>query len=268
MTNQEFTKRVWSYYNSHKRDLLWRHINSLGEINPYHVLVSEVMLQQTQVSRVMPKFEQWINKFPDFNRLAGTNLGNVLKEWDGLGYNRRAKYLHESAKAIVLGGGEIPRTVDELQKLPGIGPNTAAAILVYSFNEPHIFIETNIRTVYIYHYFKNEVKISDIRIKEKLEQTLDTKNPREWYWALMDYGTFLKKDVGNVAIQSNKYVSQSVFKGSKRELRAKVIKLLLVRAQTKKQIISKLNDYRIENVIEELIKERLIANTDGYYHLP
>ena len=148
VTNRQFRELVWQKGRELYRDMPWRE-----DTRPYFVLVSELMLQQTQVSRVIPKFKEFIKHFPDERALASASLGDVLKQWQGLGYNRRAKYLHEAARMIVDEfGGEFPKDQKDMQRLPGVGKNTAGAIAAYSFNQPSVFVETNIRTVFIHHF--------------------------------------------------------------------------------------------------------------------
>lgn len=204
------------------RDMPWRR-----DTRGYYVLVSELMLQQTQVDRVMPKFEQFIDNFPDFESLAKAKLADVLVLWSGLGYNRRAKYLHDAAKMVVASyRGLLPDEYNELIKLPGVGANTAGAILAYTYNQPVVFVETNIRTVYFYHFFQGRQDVSDATIRKKLDETLDRNDPRQFYWALMDYGTHLKRSgVKNISA-SRHYKKQSSLKGSVREVRGSIVRIL------------------------------------------
>ncbi len=226
MRNREiaaFRKKVYGYYFKQGRDLPWRHTK-----NPYRVLVSEVMLQQTQVDRVIPKYCVFLKMFPTVRSFASAPLSDVLRLWQGLGYNRRGKFLHEAAKMIVRDyGGKFPKTPELIEKLHGVGPYTARAISTFAYNTPEVFIETNIRTVYLHHFFKNKTGIRDVNILERIEQTLDRKNPREWYWALMDYGAFLKKQHGNANHRSAHYTRQSKFEGSNRQIRGLIIKTVL-----------------------------------------
>src|SRR5262249_9953194 len=153
-----------------------------------------LMLQQTQVPRVQIKFAEFIQQFPTIQALAAAKLSKVVEAWHGLGYNRRAKFLWETAKKVVQDfGGELPKNVVDLQKLPGIGPNTAGAILAYAYNEPAVFVETNTRTVFIHHFFNEHSDVvGDAELRELIAASLPSDNPREWYWALMDYGAHLK----------------------------------------------------------------------------
>lgn len=210
-----------------KGDELYRSMPWRDDTRPYYVLVSELMLQQTQVTRVVPKFEAFIERFPDERSLAGASLAEVLKLWQGLGYNRRAKFLHEATKMIMNEyGGEFPEDEAGLLKLPGVGRNTAGAIRAYAFNQPSIFVETNIRTVYIHHFFHDRFEVDDKQIIEKLSETIDTENARSFYWAVMDYGAWLKANgVRNVA-NSKHYKKQPPLKGSLREARGEIIRQL------------------------------------------
>lgn len=195
ITGQDFHDTIWAYYHDHGRhDLPWRQMT-----DPYAIMVSEIMLQQTQVSRVIPKYHEFLRQFPNVQSLAAARLGDVLRAWSGLGYNRRAKYLWQAAQAIADDfGGKFPDSRDQLVQLPGIGANTAGAILAYAFNQPTVFVETNIRTVYLHHFFADTEAISDVQIRKLLEQTLDHEQPREFYWALMDYGASLGAAGGGV----------------------------------------------------------------------
>lgn len=220
-----FKKTVWSYYKKHGRNLPWRDTR-----DPYKILVSEIMLQQTQVERVIPKYNSFIKKFPTVKKLADASLKDVLKEWQGLGYNRRGLYLKKAAEETVKNfNGKLPKDYQPLLSLPGIGPATAGDILAFAYNIPIPVIETNIRTVFLHHFF-NDASCKQIHDKEILpivEKTLDKKNPRDWYWALLDYGSYLKRTIGNQNSKSRHYLKQSPFRGSNRELRAKILKHIL-----------------------------------------
>lgn len=262
MTNEEFQRLIYRKGEKLYRDMPWRE-----DTRPYYVLVSELMLQQTQVSRVIPKFNEFIKRFPDEKGLAAAPLADVLKVWQGLGYNRRAKYLHEAAKKIVELGG-FPDTKAGLLALPGVGKNTAGAILAYSFNQPSIFIETNIRTVYIHHFFNDHFDVDDRHIREKLEETLDHEHPREFYWALMDYGSQLKASgVRNIS-QSKHYKKQSPLKGSLREVRGMILRELAHGDRTPEELKRSMPaDERFDVALESLSKEKLIEITNRKIHL-
>lgn len=227
----------------------------------YAIMVSEVMLQQTQVDRVIPKFESFMKAFPTAADLAEASFKDVLAQWTGLGYNRRAKWLQEAAQEIVR-LGSFPSDVDELVKLKGIGPNTAAAICVYAFNQPEVFVETNIRAVYIYHFFEDAADVHDRDILQLVTETMDRQNPREWYWALMDYGVHLKKTHKNPARRSKHHTKQSKFEGSRRQVRGNILKLLLEDGMTLPILQDKVSDDRFKDVLTELEKDGLIVR-DG-----
>lgn len=214
-----FKKTVWGYYKKYGRNLPWRETR-----NPYHILVSEIMLQQTQVKRVCEKYKTFISLFPNIHVLARASLSDVLRAWSGLGYNRRAKFLHELAKIVVnKHGGIIPSRIEELVKLPGIGQATGSSFLAFSHNQPTVFVETNIRSIFIHFFFRQKSKVNDKEIFPLVEKTLYKKNPREWYSALMDYGTMLKAREENPGKKSAQYVKQSRFEGSLRQLRGRIL---------------------------------------------
>lgn len=264
----EFQEIVWNYFREHGRDLPWRQLDPDGRVDPYEVLVSEIMLQQTQVARVIPKYEQFLTLFPDIMSLAQASQQAVLIAWNGLGYNRRARFLHQAAQAIATQhAGVVPQTEKELFALPGVGANTARAILAYAFNQPVVFIETNIRTVYIYHFFENQVSVRDTDIIELVRQTLDQEHSREWYWALMDYGNHLKTTVGNISKYSKHYVKQSTFIGSKRQVRGAVLKHLVAGPMSPEELAKVIPDTRLEPVLDDLVDEGMIQKTGGLYML-
>jgi A/G-specific adenine glycosylase len=265
-----FKKTIWSHYRMNGRAMPWR-----SRPMPYYVVVSEIMLQQTQVARVVNKFESWIKKFPDWKSLAQASTKEVLEEWSGLGYNRRALFLKRIAETITDNGritGALPETFDELRELPGIGPNTAGSILAFAFNQPTVFIETNIRSVYI-HFFFPEIekaegkkackKISDDQLLPLIEKTVDQKNPREWYYALMDYGSFLKATLPNPSRRSAHHIKQSPFKGSNREMRSRILRVIMKSPTSHETLLKQLNGFNylkadILQNIEDLKREGFI----------
>ncbi len=268
LKEQQMVKTVWDFYETNGRHgLPWRQTT-----DPYQVLVSEIMLQQTQVERVIPKYEAFLEKWPTVQKLAKASLGDVLRAWQGLGYNRRAKMLHQCAREIVNEhGGVFPATYDELQKLPGIGPYTAGAVLAFAFDTPVPIIETNIRTVYLYHFFSKQSAVSEAKIVRYIELTLDQEKPREWYWALMDYGAHLKKLHGNLNKQAKSYSKQSKFKGSDREVRGAIIRALADKSYTRAQLQAKLATFPKIKLCEQMQKleaENLIVLQERKYQLP
>lgn len=258
-----FQELVWDYYRDHARAMPWR-----DDPNPYWVVVSEVMLQQTQVSRVLEKFPQFIDRFASFEQLAAASAGDVIAAWQGLGYNRRALNLHKLAQTIQ---GELPRDPAELVKLPGIGPGTAGSIAAFAYDAPVVFIETNIRRVFIHHFFEAQEGIDDKQILPLVEQALDKEHPREWYYALMDYGTHLAKSVPNPNRRSKHHTVQSVFEGSDRQIRGEVMRALLDGPTGQKQLLeqTKCSDAaRLAKVLDGLCRDGLIEQNKKLYQLP
>lgn len=257
----DFKKVIWEHYTAHGRLFDWRHVD-----DPYKVFISEVMLQQTQTARVAQKYPQWIVVFPDFKGLANASLQEVLAQWQGLGYNRRGMYLHRAAQIIMNDfGGNLFDDPDILIQLPGIGKNTAASICAFAFNKPTLFIETNIRAVFIHFFFSGAKKVHDDEILPLLEQTLDRQNPRDWYYALMDYGVMLKKTMVNPNRRSKHHHKQSKFEGSDRQIRGAILRILTQRTTINKSDLLALlakDVPRVEKIISQLIKEEFICS-DG-----
>lgn len=210
------------------RDLPWRRTH-----DPYGIWVSEVMLQQTQVARVDGRWQRWLARFPSIDALANAEVADVLEEWQGMGYNRRALSLRAAAQAMVDGGGEMPSDERELVALPGIGPATAAGIRAFAFDLPATYLETNVRTVFLHELFSDAEDVPDSALLPLVRETCpkDAGNPdddpRTWYYALLDYGAHLKRTVPNPSRRSRSHVRQSRFEGSHRQKRAGVVRLLL-----------------------------------------
>lgn len=218
-----FRNIIYKNYWKNPRILPWRKTR-----DPYRILVSEIMLQQTQVKRVLRKYRLFVKTFPHFLSLAEASLKDILTVWQGLGYNRRAISLKNLAETIVTNyGSKLPSSQEALMKLPGIGRYTAAAIETFAFNKPSAIIETNIRSVYIYFFFQAKNQVKDSEIISLIEKTLDKGNPREWYYALMDYGVILKKTHANLNRKSAHYHRQSPFRGSNRQIRGMILKALV-----------------------------------------
>lgn len=268
-----FQAAVWSYYDQNGRhDLPWRQPSADGRFDPYRIMVSEVMLQQTQVARVVPKYHQFLEQFPDVLALATATLGEVLIAWQGLGYNRRAKFLWQAAQQVVQEhGSRFPESQEGLLALPGVGNNTAGAIVSYAYNQPAVFVETNIRTIYIHHFFEDHKEgIADKTILELVQRTLPDANEgkalyRDWYWALMDYGVHLKLTVGNKSRASLSYTRQSPFQGSRRQVRGAVIRELGRRPLAYADLKQAITDSRLAEVLLQLQKEGLVVqDAEGY----
>ena len=220
---RRFQKLVFNHYRRNKRKLPWRKTR-----DPYKILLSELMLQQTQVSRVIEKYKEFLRRFPTIESLARAPLRDILEVWQGLGYNRRAVSLKRLATIIVDDHeGKIPPDIEALQALPGVGAATAGAVCAFAFNKPAIFVETNIRSVFIHHFFHDRDGVKDNEILPLVAQTLDEKRPRQWYYALMDYGVSLKEQHPNPNRRSAHYTKQSPFEGSLRQVRGMILKTLV-----------------------------------------
>jgi len=241
----QFRSIIYSFYKQHRRNFPFRQ-----NITPYNVLVSEIMLQQTQTGRVSQKFMNFVEKFPDFLALSKAPLEDVLKVWQGLGYNRRAIALKKISDIVINDyHGKLPDSIEILKSFPQIGHNTASSILTFAFNNPTVFIETNIRRVYIYFFFHNKYSISDKEIIPFVKKTIDMPNPREWYYALMDYGVILKKSYPDLNKRSAHYRKQAPFKGSNRQIRGNLLKLLIRAKMLKK--------FEIENKFKNISPDKL-----------
>lgn len=268
----EFRKRIWAHYRrAGRRHLPWNRTR-----DPYQILAAEVMLQQTQVLRVLKKYPEFLKAFPDFSSLEKAPTSRVLKVWQGMGYNRRALFLKRLAEIVVKQyGGKLPKDQKELAKLPGIGMNSAGSIAAAAYNYPSVFIETNIRRVFIHFFFpvhihKNMRVVRDNEIMPLIEQTLDRKNPREWYWALMDYGAMLGRTVKNPNRRSAHYTRQAKFHGSSREMRGRVIKKMLQKDRvTFSELIAETGTpaARLETILAGLESEGFIVGRKGIYTL-
>jgi A/G-specific adenine glycosylase len=252
-----FQKLINQYYRLHGRSFQWR-----DTYDPYNILVSEIMLQQTQTSRVEKKYPEFISMYPDFESLVQASVSDVIRMWKGLGYNRRALALREIAHTVIADyNGELPDCPDELMKLPGIGRYTAAAVATFAFNSPEVFIDTNIRTVFLYFFFHEKENVHDRTILQLIEMTLDRENPRQWYYALFDYGAMLKIR-NNVNASSVHYRKQNPFKGSNREVRGNIIGLLLEKSNITYSDIErslKLSPMRVRENLDRLQREGFIT---------
>jgi A/G-specific adenine glycosylase len=259
-----FRKRIYDHYNKHGRDLPWR-----KRITPYRVLVSEIMLQQTQVDRVIDKFKEFLAAFPDFPSLAKAPTAKLLMLWSGMGYNRRALALKKLAQVVVdEHKGQLPRDPEQLISLPGIGPYTAGAVAAFAFNRPVIFMDTNIRRVYIHEFFRDRQGIHDNELIPLVQQTLDANNPRKWYNALMDYGTMLKREHGNPNQRSVHYTRQSPFENSNRQVRGRIVKVLVAGLPLTAALIVKaagMDAERVKKNLEQLAREGFIMKRRGRY---
>jgi len=260
----EFQQAIWRFYSAHKRPFIWRDTHE-----PYHIVVSEIMLQQTQTQRIAQKFPEFIQQFPTFVALAQASTQELLLHWVGLGYNRRAFALQWIAQKVVSEyGGMLPNEPEILETFKGIGPATAASITAFAFNRPTIFIETNIRAVFLHTFFSEHEAVPDKILLPLVAKTVDQQNAREWYYALMDYGVVIKKLYPNPSRKSKHHIKQSKFEGSDRQVRGAIVKLL-----TQKNKLTVVEMYelfpqkqdKIEPILAQLCSEKLLQCIDGVY---
>ena len=229
------------------------------------------MLQQTQVERVQEKYRAFIAAFPDLSSLSRAPLKDVLSIWQGLGYNRRAIALQRTAQEVIeQNKGVFPSSVDELMQFPGIGRATASAIAAFAFNRPVVFLETNIRRVFIHFFFQEKEDVRDVELLPLVEEALDLSNPREWYYALMDYGSMLKKEVTNPNRKSAHYQRQAPFEGSQRQLRGLLLRNLLQSSGFTESALMKMIDKdpaKIREALKELEEEGFIRKKKNTYSI-
>jgi len=259
-----FRDLILSHYRVHGRNLPWRRTT-----DPYRILVSEIMLQQTQVERVAVKYREFLERFGDFESLARAPRSEVLLAWQGMGYNRRAIALQTTAVRVVDEyGGRLPADPDTLATFPGIGKATAAAICAYAFNMPVVYIETNIRRIFIHFFFQDREGVRDDEILPLVERALDRENPREWYSALMDYGTVLKKRTTNPNRRSASYTRQSRLEGSDRQVRGRILALVLEEGRvTEEEVVLRVCEEpgRVRRILGDLAREGFVAEDEGTY---
>ena len=265
-TVAEFQSMILDFYRQEGRSFPWRETR-----DPYAILVSELMLQQTQTERVVPKYLAWLEAFPTAADLAAAPFPQVLAAWSGLGYNRRAGYLQSACRQVVQElGGVFPSTAKELQRLKGVGAYTAGAVAAFAFNRPEVFIETNIRSVYLFFFYPDQEKVSDAQLMPLIQATVYHQDPRRWYYALMDYGAALKKSIANPNRQSRHYSRQSRFEGSLRQARGAIVRQLSLggnRPQALEDLAAGagIDLYRMQGAAESLVSEGMIMQRGNLY---
>jgi A/G-specific adenine glycosylase len=255
----QFQKRVLTFYADHKRTLPWRQTT-----DPYKILVSEVMLQQTQVSRVIPYYEAWIKTWPTIDSLAQADKQDVLKAWMGLGYNRRAINLHRAALVIQdRFQADVPLAMQHFDEIPGVGEYTAQAVLIFSTNADIVTVDTNIRRILIAE-FKLPETISNHDLWDIARQCLPRGRSRDWHNALMDYGALLitARQTG-IAPKTR----QSRYEGSDRQIRARLLKILLEMPATLPSLSVHLEapEERLLPILSKMCHEGLLAVDDSKY---
>ena len=269
---QSFRSLVWERGRELYRDLPWRRTE-----DPYAILVSEVMLQQTQVSRVEGRWQEWLEAFPTPAALAAAPATPVLELWQGLGYNRRALNLKRAAEQMVERfGGQVPRGEGELRSLPGVGPATAAGVRAFAFRERGVYLETNVRAVFLHEFFPGRDGVSDSEVVPLVGAACpEGPEVREWYYALLDYGAWLKKTLPNPSRRSASHARQSAFEGSRRQKRAYLLRRVLEAPSTTAELSEDLSAFEekagreapseddVESLLEELSREGFVVCAGG-----
>jgi A/G-specific adenine glycosylase len=257
-----FREIIYGHFQRHGRDFPWRHTD-----DPYEILVSEIMLQQTQVDRVTRWCRRFLRAFPDLATLAQASVHAILSVWQGLGYNRRALFLQRLARQVVEEfGGRLPDSPEVLRTLPGVGPATAGALAAFAFNRPVVFLETNIRRVFLHFFFPRATGITDRQLFPLVGQTLDTACPRLWFYALMDYGASLKMQAANANRRSAHYRKQSPFENSDRQIRSRILQILLRDSPLHQELVEEAGGQRparVRRIISQLVAEGFLEQREG-----
>ena len=264
---RDFRKKILGWYAEHGRSFPWRETR-----DPWAILVSELMLQQTQTSRVLEKYGPFLGAFPTPGALAAAPTADLLRLWSGLGYNRRALALKRSAAELLERfGGALPRDEESLLSLPGVGPYTAAAVRAFAFDEPVVLVETNVRTVFLHEFFPNREGVRDAELLPLVGEALDRSDPRNWYYALMDYGAMLKSELPNPGRRSAHHARQTPFADSHRRVRGEILKVLgAAEKGLERDRLASLIPFaveRVEKALGELAAEGFVSERGGVYRL-
>jgi len=260
-------QKIWTYYRENGRSFPWRQTD-----DPYQIMVSELMLQQTQTERVLKKYQRFLERFPDFPALASAPTVEVLRLWSGLGYNRRALGLKRSAEMICRRyGGRLPEREEQLLSLPMVGPATAGALQAFVFHRPVAFVETNIRRVILHFFFPRSEKVPEKAILTRTAEVLDPEDPRHWYYAMMDYGVYLKNAVVNPNRRSAVYRRQSPFENSNRQIRGRILAVMTAEGEMEIEKLHGKLDFsaqRIRKALDQLVEEGFVlAESSGRYRI-
>ena len=259
-----FRSFVYAHASENPRSYPWRET-----CDPWEILVSEVMLQQTQTKRVASRFASFTARYPIPLALAESSVEELLGLWKGLGYNRRGLNLKRCAERIVSDHeGRVPNDQEALEALPGIGPYTASAVRAFAFSEPVVLIETNIRRLFLYVFFKDREDVHDREILIRIEEALDRSDPKAWYAALMDLGSDLARHVENPNRKSRHYTKQSRFEGSDRQIRGRILDVLLTGTKDESELTAlPFERTRITAQLEALEREGFITPHEGVWRL-
>lgn len=260
LSRESFVNRVWEEGAAHTRDLPWRGID-----DPYAVMISEVMLQQTQVARVEQYWPRFMETFPTVQTLAEASTATVLQLWQGLGYNRRALSLKRAAETVAESGEDMPQAFADLVALPGIGPATAAGVIAFAYQKPAVYVETNVRAVFIHELFPEENKVPDADLLPFVADVADTVDPRGWYYALLDWGAAIKRSGINPTRVSTAYTRQSTFEGSRRQKRAELVRIALasptgISGEEAHALLNAFEGERGREQVDDMLFDSLIAD--------
>lgn len=266
----DFQSYIFFWWETHKRDLPWRHTS-----DPYSVLVSEIMLQQTQVSRVVDKYTQFLHVFPDIHTLADASKAEVIRLWKGLGYNRRALYLKRAAEVLWTSyEGQFPQSEDVLRTLPGIGKYTARAVLVFSFRRDVAMVDTNIRNI-ITDFFYDGIRQKESVIEQKASELVPPGKSWEWHQALMDYGALELSKRRKISARIIRKTTMPIpFRGTQRFLRGRILDLIREEPMSQKRLITLItktygkNTDKIHTAISDMVREGLLTRREGKVSLP
>jgi A/G-specific adenine glycosylase len=258
---RRFQKKIFSFYEKNKRDLPWR-----KTADPYKILLSEFMLQQTQVTRVVFYYNKWLRKWPTIHALASASLPEVLEMWMGMGYNTRAVNLHRTARKIIADfHGDVLQAMKQYKELPGIGRYTSQAVQIFSTNADLVTVDTNIRRILISE-FSLPSKMPDKLLWSMAEQCLPLGKSRDWHNALMDYGS-LHLTAKKTGIKPK--TRQTHFEGSNRQIRAKILRCLLQKTMSLSELEKtiKIEQKRLRPILEKMMDENIIIKRNATYQL-
>ncbi|MHA2252598.1 MAG: Fe-S cluster assembly protein HesB [Candidatus Kariarchaeaceae archaeon] len=256
----QFHEMLFSWWADNKRQFPWR-----DTTDPYKIMVSEFMLQQTQAIRVIPKFLLFTEKYPDLQTLSEADKKELLTIWSGLGYNRRAIWLQQAAGEL-LKFEPFPQDPVVLRKLRGVGSYTSRAIPIFAFNADLVTVDTNIRRILIYEGFAQE-ESSERELYEIAENLLPMGKSRDYHSALMDYGALSKTSKVTKISSINKHAP---FKGSTRDFRGKIIKCLTKRKGLSRRDLQEkcsIPGNEIIKILQGLIDDELIQYKSGRYYI-
>ncbi len=253
---RKFQQDILSFYEKRGRDLPWRKTT-----DPYKILISEIMLQQTQVDRVIPYYQRWLKKWPTVQKLANASRTAVLKAWMGLGYNNRGINIHKAAQKIMEDyKGDVLAAVKDYKNVPGIGPYTSAAVRIFSANEDIITVDTNIRRIYMHEFNLKD----DSKVGELAQQCLPKGRSRDWHNALMDYGaTFLTARRAGIRPKTQ----QSKFEGSDRQIRAQILRSILnegAKSEAELRALTQTESKRLKAVLAKLVRDDVLKAGKKY----